>query len=171
MLVIADTTPLRYLVVIEHQFILPRLFDRILVPQAVEEELQHPRTPPAVRRWMNSPPEWVEVRQSQPTAEAELLRLGAGEREAILLAQELHADLVLMDDWSGRQIAESRSLTVIGTLRVLEYAAEQGLIDLPSVLPQLQNARFHMSADLIQELLTRDSARKSEGSQTEEQET
>ena len=50
MLVIADTTPLRYLVVIDHQFILPRLFDRILIPQSVQEELQHPRTPLAVRR-------------------------------------------------------------------------------------------------------------------------
>lgn len=167
MRVIADTTPLRYLVLIDHQFILPRLYERILIPHSVQQELQHPHTPLAVRRWMTAPPEWVEVRQPQQTSEAELLRLEAGERDAIVLAQGLHADLVLMDDWPGRQAAEARSLHVIGTLRVMEYAAEQGLIDLPIVLPQLQNANFYMSADLIQELLARDSARKSEGSQTE----
>jgi hypothetical protein len=55
----------------------------------------------------------------------------------------------------------------MGTLRVMEYAAEQGLLDLPAALAPLQNANFYMSADLIQELLARDSARKSEGAQTE----
>ena len=156
---------LRYL--IDHQFILPRLYERILIPPSVQQELQHPRTPPAVRRWMSDPPEWVEVRSPQQTGEAELLRLGAGERDAILLAQELYANLVLMDDWPGRQAAEARSLHVMGTLRVIEYAAEQGLLDLPVVLAQLQNANFYMAADLIQELLARESARKSEGAQTE----
>jgi predicted nucleic acid-binding protein len=167
MQVIADTPPLRYLVLIDHQFILPRLYERILIPLSVQQELQHPRTPLAVRRWMAAPPQWVEIHQPQQTDEAELLRLGAGERDAIVLAQELHADWVLMDDWPGRQAAEARSLRVMGTLRVIEYAAEQGLLDLPIVLAQLQNAIFSMSAALIQELLARDSARQSEGSQTE----
>jgi predicted nucleic acid-binding protein len=167
MRVIANTTPLRYLVLMDHQFILPRLYEHILIPPSVQQELQHPRTPPAVHRWMTAPPEWVEVRSPQQTGAAELLRLGAGERDAIMLAQELYADLVLMEDWPGRQTAEARSLHVMGTLRVMECAAEQGLLDLPVVLAQLQNANFYMSADLIQELLARDSARKSEGAQTE----
>jgi predicted nucleic acid-binding protein len=169
MLVVSDTTLLRYLITIEHQFVLRRLFERILVPQAVQEELQHPRTPLAVRSWMTAPPAWLEVCPSQQTAENELLRLGAGEREAILLAQARHADLILMDDWAGRQAAEARSLNVIGTLRVLEYAAERGLLDLPSVLTQLQHANFYMSSDLVQELIARDAARQTQGSETEEQ--
>lgn len=89
MRVIADTTPLRYLVFIDHQFILPRLYERILIPPSVQQELPHPRTPLAVHRWMTALPEWVEVRQPQKTGEAELIRLGAGERDAIVLAQDL----------------------------------------------------------------------------------
>ena len=56
MLVIADTSPLHYLVLIEHPAILPTLFERILIPLAVAEELQRHRTPVPVRAWMASPP-------------------------------------------------------------------------------------------------------------------
>ena len=61
MRVIANTTPLRYLVLIDHQFILPRLYERILIPPSAPQELQHPRTPPAVHRCMTALPEWVEA--------------------------------------------------------------------------------------------------------------
>jgi predicted ribonuclease YlaK len=56
MLVIADTSPLHYLVLIEHPAILPTLFERLLIPLAVVEELQRPRTQVPVRAWMASPP-------------------------------------------------------------------------------------------------------------------
>jgi predicted nucleic acid-binding protein len=87
-------------------------------------------------------------------------RLDAGEREAILLAQELHADLVLVDEQEARQEAARRALTAMGTLRVLELAAERGLVDLPTVLTQLHAARFYMTPEMRQELLARDAARK-----------
>ena len=85
---------------------------------------------------------------------------GAGEQAAILLAQELHADLLLMDDKEGRQAAERRGLTVLGTLGVLARAADQRLVALASVLAQLQAARFYLTPAMAQELLTRDAARK-----------
>jgi predicted nucleic acid-binding protein len=91
---------------------------------------------------MNSPPSWLEVRPSSLQPDAVLLRLDAGEREAILLAQELHADLLLVDEQEARQEAARRALTAMGTLRVLELAAERGFVDLPTILTQLQAARF-----------------------------
>ena len=57
MIVIADTTPLNYLVVIEHSHLLPQLYGRVLIPRAVFEELQQERTPAAVRAWASHPPE------------------------------------------------------------------------------------------------------------------
>jgi predicted nucleic acid-binding protein len=86
--------------------------------------------------------------------------LDAGEREAILLAQELEAALLLVDEREARREAEHRALTTMGTLRVLELAAEQGLVDLPTVLSQLQAARFYVTQEMVQELLARDSRRK-----------
>jgi predicted nucleic acid-binding protein len=92
-----------------------------------------------------------------------LPRLGGGEQDAIELAEELHADFVLMDDEDGRIEAELRLITVIGTLGVLERAAERGLTDLPTVLAQLQATNFYVADDLIQEVLARDAARKQQG--------
>jgi len=63
MLVVADTSPLRYLVVIQAIEILPLLYERVVVPQAVLAELQHPRSPREVRTWLATSPAWVEVRQ------------------------------------------------------------------------------------------------------------
>jgi hypothetical protein len=61
MIVIADATPLNYLILIDQAELLPRLFDRILIPPAVFEELQHQETPDVVRRWIARPPSWLHV--------------------------------------------------------------------------------------------------------------
>jgi predicted nucleic acid-binding protein len=158
MLVVADTSPLRYLVVIQAIDLLPALYERVVVPQAVLTELQHPRSPREVRAWLATPPAWVELRQPrQPTRP---VRLGPGEQEAIDLAEELQADLILMDDEDGRLEAERRAMAVIGTLGVLERAAEHELLDLPLALARLQATNFFVEDVLIQEALARDAARK-----------
>jgi len=160
MLVIADTTPLRYLVVLGQVDLLPTLFGQVIIPLAVIGELQHPKAPTAVRAWIASPPPWLDMRPCSLLPDAVLLRLDPGEREAILLAQELQADLVLVDDQDARAEATRRALTAMGTLRVFELAAERGLVDLPTVLTQLRTARFYMTSEMMQELLARDAARK-----------
>ena len=65
MLVIADTSPLHYLVLIEQTDILPALFGHVIIPPVVAEELQRPRTPAPVRAWMASPPAWLDMRPPQ----------------------------------------------------------------------------------------------------------
>ena len=160
MLVIADTTPLRYLVALGQADLLPTLFGQVIIPLAVAGELQHAKAPAAVRAWIASPPPWLDMRPSSLLPDAVLLRLDPGEREAILLAQELRADLVLVDDQDARAEATRRALTAMGTLRVFELAAERGLVDLPTILTQLRAAGFYMTPEMIQELLARDAARK-----------
>jgi predicted nucleic acid-binding protein len=161
MLVIADTSPLHYLVLIDRPAILPALFGRVLIPPAVLEELQRPRTPTPVRVWMASPPTWLEIRTPSQPLVTSTLPLGAGEREAITLAPDLRADLMLMDDLEGREEAEHYGLSVMGTLRVLELAAERGLIDFPTAIAGLQATSFHLPVSLVPEMLARDADRKS----------
>ena len=106
MIVIADTTPLNYLVLIGHQEVLGRMFGQVLIPPAVYTELQAEQTPAPVKEWLRTMPAWLEVRPAQLPADSALLRLDAGEREAILLAQETNADLLLLDERAGRREAK-----------------------------------------------------------------
>jgi len=64
MIVVADTSPLNYLLLIDAIHILPALYGEIIVPTEVHEELQHPRAPAVVREWAINPPEWIEIRQA-----------------------------------------------------------------------------------------------------------
>ncbi len=160
MIVVADATPLRYLILIEAVDILPALYERILIPPIVADELQRPRTPLPVQQWMATPPAWLDIRRAPPAPERALLRLGAGEREAILLAQTLHVDVLVMDDWDGREAALQRGLTVLGTLGVLDQAAARGLVDLPEALTRLQATNFRMPPAIVEMLLARDAARR-----------
>jgi predicted nucleic acid-binding protein len=84
-IVVADTSPLNYLVQINREHILPALYARIFVPTAVLQELNHPGTIPAVRRWLESMPSWLIVRSMASDVDPALAKLDPGEREAIQL--------------------------------------------------------------------------------------
>ena len=162
MLVVADTSPLNYLILIRQDTLLPLFYERVVIPPAVHGELQHPHTPTVVRQWVAHPPAWFAVRKPQQHLEVEqFAKLGAGEREAIALAYELQAPLLLMDDPDGRVEAARQALRTTGTLGILEQAAMRELLDLPRVLSQLlTTTTFRVHAALIQDLLARDAARK-----------
>ncbi len=163
MFVVADTSPINYLILIHQDTLLPLFYERVVIPPAVRGELQHPCTPTVVRVWVAHPPAWFAVRQPQQHLEAEQFpKLGAGERDAIALAHELQAPLLLIDDPDGRAEAARRALRTAGTLGILEQAAMRELLDLPSVLTELfTTTTFRARAALIQDLLARDAARKS----------
>jgi|HubBroStandDraft_1064217.scaffolds.fasta_scaffold462350_2 predicted nucleic acid-binding protein len=113
MIVIADTGPINYLILIQEIEILPALYGRILVPSSVCEELKRPRAPDLVRSWVSQPPAWFEVRTPAHLPDPELAgaHLDASERDAILLAEELGADQLIIDearDGASRNIASSR---------------------------------------------------------------
>lgn len=131
-----------------------------MIPSVVCEELQRPRTPEVVRLWMAHPPPWLDMRPPQAENDPELLRLGAGERQAILLAQATGADVLLIDERHGRRVARSRALRTLGTLGILDEAAARGLLELPAALMRLQATNFHVTREMVQALLARDTARK-----------
>jgi predicted nucleic acid-binding protein len=161
MFVVADTSPLNYLILIEQTAVLPALYARVLLPPAVVTELRDPEAPETVRAWVDALPSWCETRR--PTALAPgmgLEALGAGEREAIMLAQEARADALLIDEEDGRRAALARALIVTGTLGVLERAAARGLLDLPDVVARLRATSFRVRESLLLDMLARDAARK-----------
>jgi predicted nucleic acid-binding protein len=135
--IVADTGPLNYLVLIQAIEILPNLYEGVSIPPAVLDELSHPRTPDLVRAWISRPPSWLRVVALKERVDSSLSALDAGEREAISLAWELHAHLLLMDERDGVFLARKHGLDVIGTLAVLDLAAGRGLVDLQTMFDRL----------------------------------
>src|SRR3954451_23973109 len=117
MLIVADTSPLNYLILIEAVHVLPSLYGRILIPPEVLSELRDTAGPRAVQTWAASTPPWLEVRAA--LAIDMTLPLDAGERAAIALAQELTADRLLIDERDGREVAIRLGIPIAGTLAVL----------------------------------------------------
>ena len=77
----------------------------------------------------------------------------------ICLAQEIHADEILLDERSARKAALERGLIVTGTLGVLEAAAKRHLPHLPEVIEKLERTNFRIDPALVQEALKRDAQR------------
>ena len=153
-LVVADTSPIFYLLAIGHIDILPRLFGKVLVPGAVHNELFHPTASVAVRDWVTGVPAWLEVTQVNATDDVALQALDAGERDAIALALSLHADLILIDERKGTAVALGKGFEVIGTLGVLSLAARRGLIDLADAFARLKLTNFRYRQGIMDELLS-----------------
>jgi predicted nucleic acid-binding protein len=156
--VVSDTSPLHYLILCGAENILPSLFQQIVIPPTVFNELQQLNTPPQVRQWASALPKWVTV-QSPKITNLDL-DVDAGELEAICLAQEIHADAVLMDDRAGRKAAIHCGLAVVGTIGLLEQAAERRLIELSPTLTRLRQTNARLDPELIRAALARDSSRK-----------
>jgi len=162
MIAVSNTTPLRYLIAIDQEHLLGQLFEKVFVPAAVYAELTAARTPEKVRQRVLSLPAWFEVRTAQQTPPASFpVILHRGEREAILLAESLSADVLLMDEQTGRTIALGRNLPLSGTLGVLERADTIGVLsDFPLILKQLKSSGFFIAESLEQQLLKRCRARR-----------
>jgi predicted nucleic acid-binding protein len=159
MIVVADTSPLNYLIQIEHDSLLQALFKRVIVPEVVLAELSHAGAPQIVRGWAQHPPQWIEPRRPAASDDPYLRILDPGEREAILLAEELTADLLLIDEKRGRVEAARRGLPTTGTLGVLLLAARQKLIDPPHVYSRLVSETSFRSTPQLEETFLKLTAR------------
>lgn len=148
MIVVADTSPINYLLLIGHIDLLPRLYQRVIIPSAVAVELSATDAPELVKNWIGSKPEWLDVREIH-NEDSSLAFLGWGERDGIALAQSIHAHTILLDDLAARKAAQNKNLHVTGTLGVLLSAAGNGWIDLPQALANLRKAHFYIAPSLV----------------------
>ncbi|SRR6266542_3501103 len=154
MVVVADSSPLNYLLLIDVIQILPEIFGQVFIAEAVSRELQSAATPPQVAAWMSQPPSWLRIEKASPLYDEELEKLGAGEREAITIALDHPSDaLLLIDEGKGRRQAEQRQIRFMGTLGVLDKAAARGLIDLPCAIERLLQTNFYVTPSLLKTLL------------------
>ncbi len=150
MIVVSDTTPLNYLILVDSVHVLPSLFVRVHAPSAVIAELSHSKAPETVRRWSASPPEWLKVQD--PTTTDASLKLGSGETAAIALGQELKADWILIDERKGTREAQGRGLRVAGTLTILEEAGARGLLDYQQTIDRLvSETTFHLTDQVLKD--------------------
>ena len=151
MIVVADASPLIALARIGRLELLNTLFGRLLLPEAVWREVVGAGLDRAGAIAVSQAP-WMERRAVTDTGLVAVLRrdLGAGEAEAITLAREVGAELVLMDERMGRAVARRLGLRVTGLVGVLIEARERGLLtDADAVVNDLhQRAGFWLSNDL-----------------------
>jgi predicted nucleic acid-binding protein len=156
MIVVADSGPLHYLILLEYIELLQRFYGQVLVPEPVAGELSAAAAPAVVREWMRKPPTWIEVRPvpsdvvSMITDDVDL-----GERAALALAETMHADLLLIDEAAGRAEAKRRHLRVTGTLGVLRAGAEQGMVNVPDLLERLKATSFNVDETLLNAVFDR----------------
>ena len=153
MIVVSNTSPLNYLIQIDSADILCQLFGTISIPGAVNEELSAVASPSPVKRWIVQPPEWLQVVQVDSAIPKDLENLHRGEQEAIVLAEKLNADLLILDERSARTVATQRGTSVIGTLGILNRAGYDNLIDIPEVVNRLRQTTFRAAPNLYKWLL------------------
>ncbi len=156
MKVVSNTSPICYLLLIDQIQLLQTLFSTITIPQAVKVELTHKNAPSNVKNWIDDLPEWLQI-QSLGTApnSPTLNRLHPGEREAIILAETLSADLLILDEKPARHAAQIQGLPVTGLLGILDQAATENLIDLSEAIERLYQTNFRASPRILKLLLDR----------------
>jgi uncharacterized protein len=151
--VVADSSPLIYLSRVGILDLLATVCGDVVVPQAVWDEVVQKRpTAPGVDTLRHA--SWIRVDDRRlPQVD---LGLDAGETAAILLAEMIHADVLLIDERIGRKVAESRGIAVRGTLGVLVQAHQVGALPaLRPVLEALVAEGFRIAPALIREALAR----------------
>jgi predicted nucleic acid-binding protein len=143
MIVVSNTTPLIGLAIIRRFELLEQLFGRIYIPQAVYDEAVTAGREKGGAKQEVSSAAWIETIQVQDRLAVEVLldELDLGEAETIVLARELRADWVLMDEKKGRRKVTELGLSRVGTVGILLKAKQAGF--LPQIRPDLEQLHRH----------------------------
>jgi predicted nucleic acid-binding protein len=161
MLVVADTSPLNYLICIDLAWILPSLYGSVVIPPEVRAELLAADAPPIVQGWAADLPSWVEVSRADSVQrdDPRWISLDIGERAAIALATLLQPAVLLIDERAGSAIARGLGLPVTGTLGALDEAARRKLISLRDAIARLKSTSFRYPKSVVDRLLEEDAKR------------
>ncbi len=155
MLVISDTSPLIHLASVGQLQLLQSLYHEIVVPKAVADELFFKTKDSDVRQQIEAA-DWIQTRSATDRVLVSRLdlQLDPGEAEAIALAIELHADLLLIDERKGRKAARNLHLKTGGVLSVLMEAKRRKLVAavLPLIATMMDKTNFRISEDLWEEV-------------------
>ena len=150
--VVADTGPVNYLLLIGEINLLPCLFDEVLIPIEVHQELLNQNAPEVVRTWAANLPGWCSVKTASREDRPELLALDIGERAAIELALQSGVPAILIDEIAGREAAARLGLEVSGTVGLLRKAANADAVDFESAMARLLETNFRISRSVVQQI-------------------
>lgn len=159
-MLVADTAPLNYLILIRAVDLLPELYGTVVIPPAVRAELAHPSAPDFVRDWIAHPPIWLTVKSLDDFPLGPWSQLHPGERQAIPLALRHPPSPLLMDDRDGVSVARSCGLYVTGTLGFLDAVSGRGWIDLRLMFDRLRQTTFRAPLRIMAHMLEQDARRK-----------
>lgn len=160
MIVISDTTPVISLIKISRLDLLEKLFGEVLVPETVLRELT---TNTAFKKEAEivQSSSFIKTSSIQNRKSLEILRaasgLDDGESEAIILADELQSDVLIIDERRGRKVAQNLGITITGTVGILVQAHSENMISEEEVkicFEHLKDSGIRLSDSLIQDALS-----------------
>lgn len=156
MIIVSDTTPLIGLASIDRLELLQELFGEVYIPQAVFDETVTFGRENSKAKQLVSNASWIHVVEVKDRLAVNVLldEMDLGEVETIILASEMNADWVLMDEKKGRRKLSQLNIPKIGTLGILLKAKELGLVSvLKPEIEELQKSGFSISPLLVEEIL------------------
>lgn len=159
MKLVSNSSPLIALAKIEMLYVL----DEVVIPKVVFDEVTKPEKEYAkeLHEWGND--KVIEVKNRKAVEYLEML-IDKGEAETVVLAEELNADAVLIDDLKARKIAKFRGLKVIGTIGILLNAVDKGFInDIKPLLDELIKQKIRISEELYEHALELANEMKAKG--------
>ena len=156
MIIVSDTTPLIGLASIGRLDLLQELFGEVYIPLAVFDEAVTFGRENSKAKQLVSNASWIHVVEVKDRLAVNVLldEMDVGEVETIVLASEMNADWVLMDEKKGRRKLSQINIPKIGTLGILLKAKELGLVStLKPEIEELQRSGFSISPLLVEEIL------------------
>ena len=160
MIVISDTTPIVSLIKISRIDLLEKLFGEVCIPEAVFRELTTNTVFESEAEIVKNSP-FLKTIPVKNRKSLEILQaasgLDDGESEAIILADELKSDILVIDERKGRKVAQKLGITITGTIGILIQAHDEKIIsteDIKIYLEQLRNSNIRLSESLIREALS-----------------
>jgi hypothetical protein len=153
MIVVSDTSAITNLIQIDHLWLLREVYQNIIIPQAVYDELVSDTKNKLIIESLS----WIKIKEVKENDITRNLKevLDPRESEAITLALELDADFIIIDEKKGRKIAEDYGLRKIGLVGILVESKRKGLIkEVRNLLEQLiEKANFFVSEKLYKDVL------------------
>ena len=152
--VVSNTTPILSLLKIGKLDLLEKLYRSVIIPHAVWQEIETGKDWTYYQDLSKIP--WIEIQTIQNAQATQYLTdLDQGEAEVIILAREIKADLVIIDEMLGRSYAQHFGLTLTGTLGILLRAKKEGHLDLIApLLDELKKKGVWLSEQVVKNVLS-----------------
>ncbi len=153
-IIISNTSPIFYLHRVKQLDLLRKLYDEIVVPNAVIQELDEGRKQgedvPDINKY-----QWIKIKEIQVPSQIKLIPdLGKGESEVLSLGLIEKKHLLIIDDKLARRIAKLKNIKFTGTAGVLLKSKAKGYVSkLRPILEELKESGFYLRQELLNDIL------------------